>query len=37
MAERDQRVRLKALIADLERLASGWRPDATMLAEAPVI
>jgi hypothetical protein len=37
MTERDQRVRLKKLIADLERLASGWRPDATMLAEAPVI
>jgi hypothetical protein len=37
MTERDQRVRLETLIADLERLASGWRPDATMLAEAPVI
>jgi hypothetical protein len=37
MTERNQRVRLKALIADLKRLASGWRPDATMLAEAPVI
>jgi hypothetical protein len=37
MTERDQRIRLKALIADLKRLASGWRPDATTLAEAPVI
>jgi hypothetical protein len=37
MTKRDHQIRLKALIADLKKLASGWRPDATMLAEAPVI
>jgi Family of unknown function (DUF6634) len=37
MTERNHRTRLRALIADLKRLASGWRPDATMLAKAPVI
>jgi hypothetical protein len=37
MSKNDQPVRLKALIADLKKLASGWRPDATTLAEAPLI
>ena len=37
MTERDQRIRLKALVADLKKLASGWRPDAATLAAAPTI
>lgn len=37
MNERNQRIRRKALIADLKKLASGWRPDAATLAAAPVI
>jgi hypothetical protein len=37
MSNRNDLVRLKALIADLKKLATGWTPDATMLAEAPII
>jgi len=37
MTRHDQRVRLKALIADLDKLAAGWTPDQATLAAAPLI
>ena len=37
MDDRDHSIRRKTLIADLEKLASGWTPDAAALAIAPRI
>jgi hypothetical protein len=37
MDERDQLLRLKSLIDDLKKLATGWTPDAEMLGKAPPI
>ena len=37
MDERDQLLRLKSLIDDLKKLATGWTSDAAMLDKAPSI